>query len=80
MNQIEPLLTPKEIATILQLGKNRVYSMLRSGELPSIRVCGSRKLTLRVRPSDLDKWIRLRKIANAGPVFRRGMISDNFPL
>ena len=67
MTQIERLLTPKEIASILGLGRSRVYWMLRTGELPSIRVSGRRKLSLRVRPSDLDKWLRLRKVADVEP-------------
>ena len=62
MAQIERLLTPKEVATILQLGKSRVYGMLRSGELPSIRVSGSKKLSLRVHPSMLKQWLKQREV------------------
>ncbi len=50
----EPLLTIAEVARILQSSRGFVYTLLQSGELPSISI---RRLR-RVRGADLDKFIK----------------------
>lgn len=60
---MERLITPTELAEILGLKRSVTYRMLRSGQVPAIRVTGSeRKLSLRVRPSDLQKWLTARQV------------------
>jgi excisionase family DNA binding protein len=62
---MESLLTPKQLTEILGLKRSCVYRMLRSGELPCVCVTtGERKLSLRVRPSMLEKWLKAREIIN----------------
>jgi excisionase family DNA binding protein len=64
---MENLLTPKQLTQILGLRRSCIYRMLRSGELPCVRVAtGARKLSLRVRPSALEKWLKAREIRNDG--------------
>jgi prophage regulatory protein len=50
------LLTPKEVAEQLGLGRTKTYALLASGEIPSVRIGGS----LRVPLSDLRDWVRTR--------------------
>jgi excisionase family DNA binding protein len=62
---VENLLTAKQITEILGLKRSCVYKMLRSGELPCVRVTtGARKLSLRVRPSILEKWLKAREVSS----------------
>jgi excisionase family DNA binding protein len=58
------LLRPPEAAEVLGLGRSKVYALLATGELPSIRVGGS----LRVPVEALRRWLdqRLRSAAEAG--------------
>src|SRR5512141_1833450 len=56
---VERLITPCELTEILGLKRSCIYKILRSGELPCVRVTtGERKLSLRVRPSTLGKWMK----------------------
>jgi excisionase family DNA binding protein len=60
---IERLFTPAQICEILGLRRSCVYRMLRSGEIPAVRVrSGGRRLYLRVRPSALERWLREREM------------------
>ncbi len=38
------LLTPVEAATALGIGRSKVYELLRSGELPSVRIGACRRI------------------------------------
>lgn len=47
------LLTPREVEDALKLGRTKTHQLLRSGELPSLRVGRS----IRVSRSALEQWI-----------------------
>ena len=53
----EPLLTVVEVAELLKVRRQRVWSMSRRGELPTIRL-GTREV--RYRPEGIGKWIARR--------------------
>lgn len=38
------LLTPEEVAEVLRVGRSRVYDLMRSHELVSIKIGGSRRV------------------------------------
>jgi excisionase family DNA binding protein len=62
---IEKLLSPADLAHILGLKKSCIYRMLSTGEIPSVIVTnGGRKRSFRVRPSQLDKWMKSREVQN----------------
>jgi|GEM_PF-1932124 excisionase family DNA binding protein len=66
-NTPERLLKPSELTEILGLKRSCVYGMLRSGQIPCIAVAsGARKLSLRVRPSDLKRWLEKREVRTNG--------------
>jgi len=52
MNE-DPVLTIKDIATILKLAEKTVYSMAQDRELPAFKVRGQ----WRIRRVDFDKWM-----------------------
>jgi excisionase family DNA binding protein len=63
--QPEPLLLkPREVAVRLGIGKTKVYEMLQQGQLPQIRIRGSRRVPLQA----LLTWIEQN--TQAGPSSR----------
>ena len=63
METIEKLLGPKEVGEILNLRRSKIHQMIASGEIPSIIVSqGPRRRVFRVKPSELAKWIKKRKV------------------
>ena len=52
------LLTVRDVESQLQLGRTRTYQLLRSGEIPTVRV-GER--ALRVTREDLCRWIASKR-------------------
>ena len=63
METIEKLLGPKEVGEILNLRRSKIHQMIASGEIPSVIVSqGSRRRVFRVKPSELAKWIKKRKV------------------
>lgn len=47
------LLTAKQVAERLQVGRNRVYTMANAGLLPSVRISG----TVRFPRAGLERWL-----------------------
>ena len=63
METIEKLLGPKEVGEILNLRRSKIHQMIASGEIPSIIVSQEpRRRVFRVKPSELAKWIKKRKV------------------
>jgi excisionase family DNA binding protein len=51
------LLTPRGLAEYLSLSERTVRELLRTGELPSYKVAGAR----RIDPDDVDAWLAARR-------------------
>jgi excisionase family DNA binding protein len=51
------LLTPRGLAEYLSLSERTVRELLRTGELPSYKVAGAR----RVDPDDVEAWLAARR-------------------
>jgi excisionase family DNA binding protein len=47
------LLRPAEVAELIGIGRSKVYEMLASGELPSVRIGGD----LRIPAARLQEWV-----------------------
>jgi putative molybdopterin biosynthesis protein len=47
------LLTPEETAAQLRIARVRVFELIKSGALPSVKIGNSR----RIRASDLEKYV-----------------------
>lgn len=50
---IDNLLTPKEVAKILNMSRNYVYRLVKTGKLPAYRT----PKFIRIRPEDLERFI-----------------------
>lgn len=55
------LLKPMDVAHVLGISKSKVYELLSTGELPSIRIGKS----IRVSTEDLRKWVASRTQSEA---------------
>ncbi|HRC40025.1 helix-turn-helix domain-containing protein [Nostocoides sp.] len=58
------LYTLTDVATALSVGRSKVYELVRSGVLPSVRIGGSR----RVRGEDLATYVDTLERVPAGPL------------
>ena len=52
---MEPLLTIEEAGNYLKIGRSTLYSLLRRGELKSLRIGGSRRITIKQLVDFIDK-------------------------
>ena len=51
--QTQPLLKATDVAKILNISRALAYRLLQYGDIPAIKI----KNTVRVKPSDLEKYI-----------------------
>ena len=51
--ELEPLLTMADVQRILQLSKPKIYQLMRTHALPSLKIDGAR----RFEPGTLQAWI-----------------------
>ena len=50
----------------INLRRSKIHRMIASGEIPSVIVSrGTRRRVFRVRPSDLQKWLKAREQSNS---------------
>jgi excisionase family DNA binding protein len=62
---LETLLGPREVGEILNLRRSKIHRMIACGEIPSLIISrGAKRRVFRVRPSDLEKWLKAREISN----------------
>jgi excisionase family DNA binding protein len=57
-NNIRGLLTPEQVADILQIHVLTVYKYIRQGKLDAVRVGRS----YRIVPEDLEHWIEINRV------------------
>lgn len=78
---MESLLKPKEVAQIIGCCHSIVVRLLAKGEIPSIIVgCGTQRRSFRVRPSDLEKWLKSREVRNTRPACPASAIPNHAAL
>ena len=59
--EMPPLLfSPEEVSRILHLGRCKVYDLLRSGQLRSVKVGGSRRISARALADFVADWTWVR--------------------
>ena len=61
MNNIRSLLTPEQVADILQIHVLTVYNYIRQGKLGAVRLGRS----YRIVPEDLEHWIEINRVRNS---------------
>lgn len=56
--EVEPAMTVRDVAVMLNVDEKTIYRLVTKGELPGFKVLGS----WRFQKSDLRAWIEARKI------------------
>jgi excisionase family DNA binding protein len=59
MPNFEELLTTDEVLAQLRLAPRRMYRLIRSGELPAVRIGRQ----WRFRPEDIETWMRRQRVS-----------------
>ena len=57
VKEYEPIYTAKEVAKVLKVGINEVYTLMNKGELPYL-ILGSKK----IRGTDLENYINMHPV------------------
>lgn len=52
------LLTPEEVAQMLRVGRSRVYDLMRSHRLISVKIGGSRRVPIAAVQQFIDELVR----------------------
>jgi excisionase family DNA binding protein len=60
---IEPALTVKEVASLLNVDEKTIYRLAQKGELPGFKVAGA----WRFQRADIRSWIHARKGLGGSP-------------
>ena len=58
----EPLLTVVEVAGMMRVSNMTVYRLIKSGQLPALKVGKN----YRLRPSDIEQYLQERSVGRAG--------------
>lgn len=67
------LLEPSEVAEALKVSKSLVYSLIRNGELKSVKF----GKTVRVRPEDLENFINEKLTGTSELIQKNGFVIPN---
>ena len=58
-DELSPLLlTPEEVAQMLRVGRSRVYDLMRSHRLISVKIGGSRRVPIAAVQQFIDELVR----------------------
>ena len=81
MSESELLLTSREAAQLLRIGRTKLWELTRSGEIPAYRVGTGRTSPLRFKRKELFRWIEAHRIASPAPpkAAPRGQAARNAP-
>lgn len=59
IDELSPLLlTPEEVAKVLRVGRSRVYDLMRSHRLISVKIGGSRRVPIAAVQQFIDELVR----------------------
>jgi excisionase family DNA binding protein len=61
---LEPALTVKEVAVVLNVDEKTIYRLAQKGNLPGFKVAGA----WRFQRSDLQQWIATRKLQSGARI------------
>ena len=56
------ILTPREAAALLRIGRTKLWELTRTGEFPAYRIGNGRTSSLRYKRSELLSWLEQRQL------------------
>ena len=62
MEELRILLTSREAAQLLRIGRTKLWELTRSGEIPAYRVGTGRTSPLRYKRQELLRWLTANRV------------------
>ncbi len=62
MKRMNILLTSREAAQLLRIGRTKLWELTRSGEIPAYRVGSGRTSPLRYKRQELLRWLTAHRV------------------
>jgi len=59
------LLTSAQVLALLQIGRTKLWELVRAGELPAYRIGSGRNGVLRFRRDEVMRWLDRTRVAHA---------------
>lgn len=59
------LLTGREVQAMLQIGRTKLWELVRAGAFPAYRIGEGRNSSLRYRRADLLRWLECQRVGGA---------------
>ena len=57
------LLTTSQVLGFLQIGRTKLWELVRSGAFPAFRIGDGRNGALRYRKDDIDAWLEAQRVS-----------------
>lgn len=73
------LLTTAQVLALLQIGRTKLWDLVRGGDLPAYRIGTGRSAPLRFRRDEVLRWLDHHRVARAEPVAARDTSADATP-
>ncbi len=59
----DALLTTAQVLKFLQIGRTKLWGLVRNGDIPAFRIGDGPNGRLRYRRTDLDRWLEKQRVA-----------------
>ena len=61
------ILTTPQVLELLQIGRTKLWQLVREGSFPAYRIGEGRNGGLRYRRGDVMEWLQCRRVNDVGP-------------
>ena len=66
----DALLTTAQVLKFLQIGRTKLWGLVRNGDIPAFRIGDGPNGRLRYRRTDLDRWLEGQRVADLTAIKR----------
>lgn len=73
------LLTTAQVLKLLQIGRTKLWQLVRGGDLPAYRIGAGRTAPLRFRRDEVLRWLDHRRVSSGSPDTARNAAADATP-
>lgn len=73
------LLTTAQVLSLLQIGRTKLWELVRGGDLPAYRIGAGRTAPLRFRRDEVLRWLDHHRVARTAPASARDAAADATP-
>ena len=66
----DALLTTAQVLKFLQIGRTKLWGLVRNGDIPAFRIGDGPNGRLRYRRTDVDRWLEGQRVADLTAIKR----------